>query len=84
MVKVLQASLHSLDQRFLAEARTTNDSSGTTAVLAVLDDGHLMVANVGDSVVRMLFAPSPGSTKGHMHHFKWCLHRSSAGKRHVV
>ncbi|KAK9817610.1 hypothetical protein WJX74_001274 [Apatococcus lobatus] len=49
MAAMLRTTLHSLDERFLNQATATDDSSGTTAVLAVLAGRHLMVANVGDS-----------------------------------
>ncbi|KAK9853911.1 hypothetical protein WJX84_000068 [Apatococcus fuscideae] len=48
MSSVLRSTIQSLDEGFLSRSQA-NESSGTTAVLAVIADKLLMVANVGDS-----------------------------------
>ena len=63
MAAVLAETLHTLDERFLAQARTANDSSGTTAVLAILAERQLLVANIGDSQVK---APPPAHSQKHL------------------
>ncbi len=52
----LETTLLFLDEACSEKAQATNDSSGTTAVLAAVSHQHLTVANIGDSQARVLMA----------------------------
>jgi len=46
---IITEELLGVDQALVAEAKRTQNIAGTTALLAIEDSGHLVVANVGDS-----------------------------------
>jgi serine/threonine protein phosphatase PrpC len=45
----LQAAFHNVNEEFLLKARLSGDPAGSTAVVALKLDCHIMVAHVGDS-----------------------------------
>ncbi len=56
MPKFLETTLLLLDEACGKRAQASNDSSGTTAVLAAISHQRLTVANIGDSQACLLMA----------------------------
>lgn len=47
--KLLTDEVLAADRLLVEEAKRSMDVAGTTALLAIMEDNHLIVANVGDS-----------------------------------
>lgn len=58
--KLLTEEILAVDKRLLSLAKQANDAAGTTALVAIVYEGQLIVANVGDS--RGVICDSKGNT----------------------